>query len=142
MEENQHPIVLVLSPEQAEMMNAALARYRLYLVRHEDPEIRQIIPHAEELQRYLVEEAQRHTIPPIDAQAIAMLSQMNHVRMRQDNEESEEARASRQVYAYAHTWLTVGHGILVYSGKDDRWHFGREMPQPAEMPKFGPESQI
>jgi hypothetical protein len=129
---SQPVYVLAFSEEQAQIMNAALARYLTHLKEHSDPEIRAIIPHAEELQQALVKEVRTPTIPYIDVKALAMLSQMNYVKRQLESGGPTNPQAMNQLFAYAHAWLTTLHSISVhFSDRDGAWHLGREDAPPS-----------
>lgn len=121
----QQPIyALTLSREQAEMLNAALSHYLVYLKQHPDSDIREVIPHVEVLQQALVGEVRTPTVPAIDVKTLAMLSQMNHARALRLGSHAQEAQA---LFAMAHSWLTIINSVSVhFSDRDQTWHFGRE----------------
>lgn len=126
---SQPVYALVCSEEQAEMLNAALARYLVYLKEHEDQAIRELIPHVEEIRQVIIQEVRRPTIPYIDVKALGMLSQMNHARHMNIG---PDVHMARKLFAMAHSWLTAIHSIPVhFSERDNAWHFGREEALPS-----------
>jgi hypothetical protein len=126
---SQPVYALVCSEEQAEMLHAALARYLVYLEEHEDPVIRELIPHVEEIRQVIIQEVHSPTIPYVDVKALGMLSQMNHARHMSVGPDVQRAH---KLFAMAHSWLTAIQSIPVYfNERDNAWHFGREEAPPS-----------
>ena len=133
----QPSYAFVFGEEQAEILNAALARYLAHLKEHEDPAIRAIIPHVEQLQRMLVQEVRQPTIPYIDVKALAYLSQMNYAK-RQLESGGPNAQVAQDLFRIAQSWLTILNSIPVhFSERDGAWHFGRQ-DGPPSLAQNGP----
>lgn len=131
----QPSYAFVFGEEQAEILNAALSRYLTHLKEHEDPEIRAIIPHVEQLQRMIVDEVRTPTIPYIDVKTLGMLSQMNHAKQVSSG---PQAQAAQEMFKVAHSWLTILHSVSVhFSERDGAWHFGRQ-DGPPSLAQNGP----